>query len=33
MNKKNIVFIAKSLDGFIAGKDGEIEWLNWDSLI
>lgn len=26
--KKNIVFIAKSLDGFIAGKDGELDWLN-----
>lgn len=27
MEKKNIVFIAKSLDGFIAGKNGELEWL------
>ncbi len=25
---KNIVFIAQSLDGFIAGKNGEIDWLN-----
>lgn len=28
MQKKNIVFIAKSLDGFIAGKNGEIDWLH-----
>jgi dihydrofolate reductase len=28
MNKKNIVFIAKSLDGFIAGKNGELNWLH-----
>ena len=27
MEKKNIVFIAKSLDGFIAGKKGELDWL------
>ncbi len=25
---KNIVFIAQSLDGFIAGKNGEIDWLD-----
>ena len=28
MKNKNIVFIAKSLDGFIAGKNGELEWLD-----
>lgn len=26
--KKNIVFIGKSLDGFIAGKNGELDWLD-----
>ena len=28
MKKANIVFIAKSLDGYIADKDGGIEWLH-----
>ena len=28
MNSKNIVYLAKSLDGFIAGKNGELDWLN-----
>ncbi|MBT3383160.1 MAG: dihydrofolate reductase [Prolixibacteraceae bacterium] len=27
MKNKNIVFIAKSIDGFIAGKNGELDWL------
>ena len=26
--KKNIVFLAQSLDGFIAGPNGEIDWLD-----
>jgi len=25
---KNIVFIGRSLDGFIAGKNGELDWLD-----
>ncbi len=28
VKKKNIVFIAKSIDGFIAGKNGELDWLH-----
>lgn len=27
VSTRNIVFIAKSLDGFIAGKQGELDWL------
>lgn len=28
MKSNNIVFIAKSIDGFIAKEDGNIDWLN-----
>ena len=28
MEPKNIVYIGRSLDGFIAGKNGELDWLD-----
>lgn len=28
MENKNIVYIARSLDGYIAGKHGELDWLD-----
>lgn len=28
MRMRTIVFIAQSIDGYIAGKDGELDWLN-----
>jgi len=28
MNKSNIVFIAQSLDGYISGRNGGLEWLH-----
>ncbi|MDJ1472873.1 dihydrofolate reductase family protein [Cytophagaceae bacterium DM2B3-1] len=28
MNKRNLVFIATSIDGYIADKDGGIDWLH-----
>ena len=28
MKTKNIVFIGKSIDGYIARKNGELDWLN-----
>ncbi len=28
MDKRNIVFIARSIDGYIADKDGGIDWLH-----
>ncbi|WP_299556179.1 dihydrofolate reductase family protein [Seonamhaeicola sp.] len=28
MQRKNIVFLGKSIDNYIAGKNGELEWLD-----
>ncbi len=28
MKGKNIVFVGRSIDGYIAGKDGELDWLD-----
>lgn len=28
MEKKNIVYVGRSIDGYIAGKNGELDWLD-----